>query len=369
MDVVSFCSELIKRKSVTPNDDGILDYVSEFLSSVGFETKILEFKSADGKNVVKNLFAKHGHSRDKVLGFLGHLDVVPAGDGWNAFAAEQKDGHLIGRGVADMKGGAAAFCCAVAEYVKQNFDGTISFFLTCDEEIGSFEGAQSLIKWAKENNELPTDCLIGEPSSDATIGDRIFAGHRGSMNVVVRSHGKQGHVAYPSKNSLTSLCRYIARMVDYNWRYENKKFPKTKVEPTLLYTNNYAQNVVPDESSANINIRYSADYESEELKKIFTQQAEGLNLELEFIVNGDAYYCESHLQDLLAESIKETVGIKPEFSAAGGTSDGRYMVKHCNVIEFGLRDATMHQKNERVKISDLYTLEKIYAAFLKRYFA
>ena len=369
MDVVSFCSELIKRKSVTPNDDGIADYVADFLSSIGFETRILEFKSADGKNVVKNLFAKYGHSRDKVLGFLGHLDVVPAGDGWNAFAAEQKDGCLIGRGVADMKGGAAAFCCAVAEYVKQDFNGTISFFLTCDEEIGSFEGTQSLIKWAKENNELPNDCLIGEPSSDMILGDRVYAGHRGSMNVMVRSHGKQGHVAYSSQNSLTGLCRYIARMADYNWRYENKKFPKTKIEPTLLYTNNYAVNVVPDESSANINIRYGADYTATELQEIFKREAAEFNLDLEFKVSGDACYCESDLQNILADSIREVMGVQPKFSAEGGISDGRYMIEHCNIIEFGLQDATIHQKNEHVKISDLYALEKIYAAFLKRYFA
>lgn len=367
-DVVSFCSDLIKFQSISPNDAGILDYLSNFLRNIGFEVKILTFSSSNGSNTVSNLFAKYGKSNRRILGFLGHVDVVPAGTGWNAFSAIQRDGLLIGRGVADMKGGVAAFCCAVEEYVKNSFDGTIEIFLTCDEEIGSFEGTRSLLQWAQEQNLMPHDCLIGEPSSDKVVGDRIYLGHRGSMNVSVKSHGKQGHVAYDSVNSLTHLCKYITRIANYNWRYIDKRFPKTKVEPTLLFTNNYAVNIVPDESSANINIRYGADYTANELKQIFIDAIEDSDIELEFRISGDAYYCESNLQHTLSDAITSTVGIVPELSAAGGISDGRYMIDHCNIVEFGLPDSTIHQKNEHVKIADLYNLEKIYAEFLQRYF-
>ncbi len=373
MDVVSLCSDLIKCKSVTPNDDGAIDVVAGYLSSLGFHTEILIFKSADGKNEIKNLFAKYGVSKNKILGFLGHSDVVPAGDDWEVdpFAAIQKGGYLIGRGIADMKGGIAAFCCAVSEFIKQKFTGSIIVLITGDEEVGSYEGTQSLIKWCAENGHIPHHCLIGEPSSHINIGDRVYVGHRGSMNVTVKSSGKQGHIAYPDNyvNSLGNICRYITVMMNYKWRYDDRRFPRTNLEPTLLFTNNYATNVAPDFSSANLNIRYGADYKSEDLKKILLDDAKDYNVSLDFVVNGDSYYCDNeNLKETLSSAIKNITGIDTEFSCGGGISDGRYMIRYCNIIEFGLQDSTMHQKNEKVKINDLLVLEKIYLSFIKRYF-
>ncbi|MDR1235760.1 MAG: succinyl-diaminopimelate desuccinylase [Holosporaceae bacterium] len=374
MDVIDFCSDLIRCRSVTPDDDGAIDYIANFLSLIGFETKILTFKSEDNSNVIKNLFAKYGNSDRKILGFIGHSDVVPAGENWetNPFAAVQKNGFLIGRGVADMKGGIASFCCAVAEFIRQPFSGSIEFFITGDEEVGSREGIRSLIEWADDAKLIPHDCLIGEPSSDVRLGDRIYSGHRGSLNVFVKSRGKQGHSAYPAnyKNSLANLCRYIVKISDYPWKHENKKFPKTNLEVTMLFSDNCATNIVPELSSANLNIRFGDDYTSETLKTIIEQEAKEFNeLTFDFYPSGEAYYCDNErLKNILAASVKEVVNIDPSFSAAGGTSDGRFMIHHCNVIEFGVQDATIHQKDEKVKVSDLQNLKKIYLSFLKKYF-
>jgi succinyl-diaminopimelate desuccinylase len=432
MDVLSFCSELIKCKSVTPADDGALYRIEKYLVSLGFETKVMSFESIDGKNVVKNLFAQWSScksedkiSKNKVLGFLGHSDVVPAGDDWedDPFCAIQKDGYLIGRGVADMKGGIAAFCCAVEKFLRQaaeTFDGSIRPFskpnnsdeflgahgahdrsvlevredsstgatqklpegrrfqkrsivilITGDDEVGSYEGARSLIKWCKENGHIPNDCLIGEPSSRENIGDHVYIGHRGSMNVQVKSVGKQGHIAYPNNyvNSLGNVCRYIASVMDYKWKHEDKRFPKTNLEPTMLFTNNYAENVAPDTTLAHLNIRFGLDYSADELKQILLKEAKIHNVSLEFSLSGNSYCCDDEkLKTLLTSSIKEITGIEPEFSAGGGISDGRHMIEHCNIIEFGLQDVNIHQKNEKIKIDDLIMLEKIYLSFLKKYF-
>jgi succinyl-diaminopimelate desuccinylase len=341
---------------------------------------MLTFVSADKSNAVVNLFAnfegqlsENGH----LLGFLGHSDVVPAGDGWDVdpFAAVQQDGYLIGRGIADMKGGIAAFCSAAASFVHRrgkDFPGSIKILITGDEEVGSPEGAVSLINWCRENGQLPQDCIIGEPSSEVVLGDRIYVGHRGSINIKAKSIGKQGHVAYRDNyiNSLAIVSQFVVKVLNYEWKYEDARFPKTNAEPTLLFTNNYATNVVPDLSSVNINVRFGADYTPEELKDIFRAIAAEFNMELEFEFNGNAYYChDQRLSSLLASSIEEVAGISPRFSAAGGTSDGRYMAPHCNIIEFGLQDATIHQKNEKIKMEDLLNLEKIYETFMDKYFA
>jgi succinyl-diaminopimelate desuccinylase len=373
-DVISLCSDLIKCKSVTPNDDGALDVIANYLMTIGFETNIMTFKSADGTNSIRNLFAKYGTSKNKVLGFLGHSDVVPAGDGWEVdpFGAIQKDGYLVGRGVADMKGGIAAFCSAAATFVREkSFDGTIEILVTGDEEIGSYEGAQSLIKWCDENGFMPRDCLIGEPTSRKKIGDTVYLGHRGSFGVEAKAIGKQGHVAYPENyiNSLANLCRYIARLKDYEWKHSDKRFPKTNLEPTMLFTNNYAMNVVPDASSAIMNIRYGAEYSVSNLKEIVLDSADRYGIQVKFTEYGSPYYCDDEkLKALLSAAIAEITGENPEFSAAGGTSDGRYMHAHCNVIEFGPQDDSIHQKNEKIAIDDLIILEKIYLSFIRRYF-
>ena len=372
MDVVKFCSGLVGCKSVTPTDDGAIDYIAVFLRNLGFETQILEF--SDKGRTVRNLFAKFEKGEGANLGFLGHSDVVPAGDGWDfdPFEPVQCDGFLIGRGVADMKGGISAFCCAVSKFIREeSFNGSIRIFITGDEEVGSYQGIQSVLNWAESRREIPDDCLVGEPSSDKEVGDRVFIGHRGSINVRAKAVGRQLHVAYSQNdaNSLVQICRYVATMKDYEWKYEDKRFPKTNLEPTLLFTGNYAENIIPGESSANINIRFSSDYDSEQLQQILSEKAVPLGIDLSFRVNGEAYCCDDErLKDLMSAAIRNITGLIPRFSTEGGTSDGRYMVKYCNVIEFGIQDETMHQSNEKVKIADLKKLEDIYFEFLRLYF-
>lgn len=375
VDCVKFCSDLIRFKTITPNDDGIAEYICDFLKNCGFRTKILEFQSENGP--VKNIFARFGNSDEKILGFLGHADVVPPGDGWDGdpFQPIEKNGKLYGRGVCDMKSGLAAFCCAVRKFIQKSagssFNGSIEIFITGDEEIGTRSGTQSLLQWVSEHEKMPHDCLIGEPSSRKKLGDRAYPGHRGSLNVKATAHGVQGHVASTigDENSLTKLCAYIMRMKNYPWGAGNGKFPHTNLEPTLLYTNNYAVNVVPDLSYANMNVRFGDDYSFEQLFDIF-QRNNNDNLELEFNCSGEAYYCDSKiLQKILADSIEDVVGITPEFSGAGGISDGRFMITHCNIIEFGIVDTTMHQKNENIAVDDLRNLEAIYLKFLSKYFS
>ena len=372
MNVIKFCSDLVRCKSVTPIDDGAIDYISNFLKKLGFETKILEF--SEKERTVRNLFAKFEREEGANLGFLGHSDVVPAGDGWDSDPFEPiiQEGFLIGRGVADMKSGISAFCCAVSKFIKEkSFNGSIRVFITGDEEVGSYQGIQSVLDWAKAKGEIPDDCLVGEPSSNKEVGDRVFLGHRGSINVQAKSVGEQLHVAFSrnNTNSLAQICGYITAMKNYEWKYEDKRFPKTNLEPTLLFTGNYAQNVIPGESSANLNIRFGADYDSDQIKSILSEKAKQFGIGLNFIVNGESYFCDNErLKNLMASAIKNAIGLTPRFSAEAGTSDGRFMIKCCNVIEFGVPVEMMHRSNEKVKIDDLRKLEDIYFEFLKLYF-
>lgn len=390
-NVIQLCTDLVKCKSITPLDAGVFDILVDFLTNIGFKTQILEFSSPSG-NKVKNLFGiysfgdlKKAFEQNNVLAFLGHIDVVPPGEGWSCdpFGGVISGDQMIARGIADMKGGVAAFCCAISDYLSDfnnencnnlnqpNFNAAIEVLLTADEEVGTYEGAQALLNWCDENGYVPTDCFIAEPSSDKLLGDRVFMGHRGSLNVIATSNGKQGHVAYPMNynNSLLHICRYVSEMSNYNFTHNDKRFPKTNIEPTMLHTGNYATNVVPEVSSCNINIRFGADYTSDSLKDIFLEHAAKYNIATEFIGAGEAYYCDcDKLKNILSEAILETVGVAASFSASGGTSDGRFMIKYCNLIEFGLQDASIHQKNEHANLKDIENLTQIYHSFLTKYF-
>jgi succinyl-diaminopimelate desuccinylase len=193
------------------------------------------------------------------------------------------------------------------------------------------------------------------------------------MNVTVKSRGRQGHSAYPAnyRNSLSNLCRYITKISDFRWEHKNRGFPETNAEVTMLFTDNCAVNVVPEFSSANLNIRFGDNYTGETLKEILLREAEGFEgLSFDFCPSGEAYRCDNEeLKALMAASVREIVGTDPVFSTGGGTSDGRHMIRHCNVIEFGLPDTAIHQKNESIRIADLENLEKIYLLFLEKYFA
>ena len=119
-DCVLLTQDLVKCKSITPNDDGALQVVEDHLRTLGFNCTRLPFKEK-GYEDVDNLFAIIGNSGQH-LSFAGHTDVVPPGNeiSWNypPFAAAIKDGKLYGRGSEDMKGNIACFISATNSFLK-----------------------------------------------------------------------------------------------------------------------------------------------------------------------------------------------------------------------------------------------------------
>ena len=113
-DSVGILQSLIRCPSVTPDDAGTLDYLSELMRPAGFSAIRLSF-SAPGTPDVDNLVLRIGSGRPHLC-FAGHVDVVPPGrsEDWThpPFAAEIAENHIYGRGAQDMKGSVAAFAAA-----------------------------------------------------------------------------------------------------------------------------------------------------------------------------------------------------------------------------------------------------------------
>lgn len=214
---VRLAQDLIRCRSVTPDDGGALPLLADRLKAAGFAVDLVTM-SEPGTSAILNLYARIGGGAPCLL-FNGHTDVVPPGDParwrFDPFAGEIEAGLLVGRGACDMKGGVAAFvAAALAHGVPRQ--GSIALLITGDEEGPAVNGTAKMLDWAHGRGERFDACLVGEPTNVALMGDTVKNGRRGSLTGEVTVHGRQGHVAYPARadNPLPHLLRLMGALVD-----------------------------------------------------------------------------------------------------------------------------------------------------------
>ena len=362
---LELAKSLISKASVTPDDCGCQAIMIDRLKKIGFEIHPLKFGDVD------NFWAVHGN-RGPLFAFAGHTDVVPAGDenAWNTkpFEPTIKDGFLYGRGAADMKGGLASMVTATEDFIKDNpnHNGRIAFLITSDEEGVAVNGTVKVMKYLTENNQKIDYCLLGEPSSTSITGDVIKNGRRGSLNGVMKVHGKQGHVAYPhlAKNPIHHVSPALNDLCKQEWDNGNDYFPATSFQISNMHSGDGVTNVIPGDATVMFNFRYSTETTKEELQKKVHEILDSHNLEysIEWSHSGYPFLTpQGELVSACIEAIKKTKGIEPELSTSGGTSDGRVIAQEgTQVVELGPVNATIHQVNEFVLVQDLDDLSEIY---------
>ena len=368
VDPVELACRLIACPSVTPRSAGVFDVLEQALLPLGFEVhRFLSGEAPDGP--VENLFATRGAGAPH-FGFAGHLDVVPPGEGWSGdpFRPEMRGGLLYGRGAVDMKGGVAAFVAACAETAGHG--GTVSLLITGDEEGPAVHGTRAIMAWMAERGIRPDMILIGEPTSEARLGDVVKIGRRGSVNMWINIAGEQGHVAYPHRadNPVPRLARLIGALDALHLDDGTDAFQPSNLEVTALGTSSSATNLIPGAATAQLNIRFNTLHRGEELieqvRALAAEHAPGATVEGK--VSGEAFLTPpGRLYELVTAAIRAETGIEPELSTAGGTSDGRFLIALCPVVDFGLPNATMHKLDEAAAVEDIRTLARIYARVLR----
>ena len=377
---LELAKELIKFPTVTPVDAGVMRFLEKTLKSLGFKTKILEFKEKNSKPV-KNLYARLG-TKGLNFCYAGHLDVVPPGNlkDWtvNPFKPIVKKGHLIGRGANDMKSSIAAFVAAVSNFTKNNnFNGSISLLITGDEEGVAINGTKKVVEYLKRKKEKINFCLVGEPTNPNKLGEMIKIGRRGSMTGRLKIIGTQGHVAYPHRanNPSNTLVKILSTLKAIKFDKGTKDFQPTNLEITKINIENSADNVIPGEANATFNIRFNNKHSSSSIKtklnKIFnkiTKQTKS-KFNIEYSVSGEAFLTKPNSTTFMIQDvINKITKVKPQLSTTGGTSDARFIRKITPCLEFGLVGKTMHKVDEAVSVSDLKKLTLIYSQILKNYF-
>ena len=369
IDVVALTRALIDAESVTPARGQVFDVLEAALLPLGFAVdRFLAGEAPDGP--VENLLATRGESGPH-LAFAGHVDVVPAGDGWtsDAFASELRDGLLYGRGAVDMKGAVAAFVAAAGAHAAG--DGRVTLIVTGDEEGPATYGTVALIERMRARGIAPDLCLVGEPTSAKMLGDTIKIGRRGSVNIWIDVPGRQGHVAYPhlADNPIPKLIAALAELDALMLDDGTDWFQPSNLEVTDLTVGNPATNVIPARASARVSIRFNDLHRGQELaarvQAIVERHAPGAIVTAR--VSGEAFLTEpGALSAMLSDAIRAETGLIPELSTTGGTSDARFLRALCPVVEFGLLNATMHQRDVAVAVEELQALTRIYADLLRR---
>ena len=378
---LQLAKELIKFPTVTPIDAGIMKFLEKKLKTLGFKTKILEFKEKNSKPV-KNLYARLGNKGPNFC-YAGHLDVVPAGNlkDWtvNPFKPSIKKGYLIGRGANDMKSSIAAFVSAVSNFVgnKRKFNGSISLLITGDEEGVAINGTKKVVDYLRKKKEKIDFCLVGEPTNPNKLGEMIKIGRRGSMTGRLSIIGVQGHVAYPQRanNPSTALVQILKELKEIKFDNGTKDFQPTNLEITKINIDNSADNVIPGLANAKFNIRFNNKHTSSSIKKKIDTIIKKISnrnkskYKIDYSVSGEAFLTKpNNTTFMIRDIIKEITKIKPQLSTTGGTSDARFIRKIAPCLEFGLVGKTMHKVDEAVSLSDLKKLTLIYSNILQNYF-
>jgi len=374
------CLELAKTlmsfPSITPQSSGCIEYIAGLLKEYGFKTEII--CSGPEEAQVTNLYACINEKKGPNLCFAGHIDVVPVGDEkkWTStpFKPEIRDGKLYGIGAVDMKGAIAAMIVAARKYLEHNNKAQISFLITSDEEGPAVYGTKVLLEAINPTLDF---CVLGEPTYKERFGDVVQVARRGSASFLLEIYGQQGHVAYDNFiNPHTYATKIAALFEDIKLDAGSGILPPSKLNITSFDTGNKATNVVPDKTSIRFNIRYNNLQSVESLTAklndlILRVIPDPKDFKLDLVEPSPEPYM-SDIEDeyvkLFVETVKEFTGQKTEFTAYGGASDGRFIRRMCQVVEFGLGSGSAHQVDEHLVISELENLSKLYGEFLVKFF-
>ena len=368
---LALCCELIRHPSVTPDDAGCQALMMDRLAALGFSCTALRFGEVD------NFWAERGND-GPILVFAGHTDVVPTGpvEQWHTppFEPTLVEGSLYGRGAADMKGSLAAMVVACEQFVDQHPDhpGRIGFLITSDEEGDAIDGTVKVMDYLQQQGKPIDWCLVGEPSSSASLGDVIKNGRRGSLGAVLTVNGIQGHIAYPqlADNPIHRALPALAALTAEVWDHGNEFFPPTSLQISNINGGTGVTNVIPGTLQVLFNFRFSTEVTDTVLRER-TQailDAHALDYDIKWSLSGQPFLTPSgELVEAAVSSIAAVTGLATELSTSGGTSDGRFIAPSgAQVVEVGPINASIHKLNENVLAADLPRLADIYRGILER---
>ncbi|WP_456449723.1 succinyl-diaminopimelate desuccinylase [Hydrogenimonas sp.] len=364
LDTIELFIKLLSFRSVTPDDDGALTFIRDYLD--GFEAEWVNRVN------VKNLFLHKRFGDGPHLCFAGHIDVVPPGDGWESdpFVPKAEEGYIYARGAQDMKSGVAAFVQACRE--AEHFDGTLSLLLTSDEEGEARHGTVEVLRWLEERDFLPDYAVVAEPTCEKVFGDAIKIGRRGSINGIIEKIGKQGHAAYPEKavNPIHKVAQVLPHIAGVDLDEGDEFFAPSKFVITDIRAGMEVTNVTPGKLKMMFNVRNNTKTTKEDIEAFVDRYFKDMNYMLTISQSAKPFMTDKHsrIVEAITEAIEEVTGVRTKYSTAGGTSDARFFGEFgVDVVEFGVRNDTIHAPNERTTAEEVRGLKRIFDEVIRSF--
>jgi len=364
MDVIELFKKLLSFKSITPLDAGAMEFIKNYLN----DFKVIESK----KEGVKNIFLYKKFGDGDHLCFGGHIDVVPPGDGWESapFTPVEKNGFIYARGAQDMKSGVAAFLYALKH--AKNFNGILSALITSDEEGDAIYGTKYMLEILKEKNMLPDYAIVAEPTCEKEFGDTIKIGRRGSINGVLKKIGRQGHAAYPEKsiNPIHKVAQVLHKIAGVNLDEGDEYFAPSKFVVTDIRAGMEVTNVTPGELKMMFNVRNNTHTDKKKIEDFIHKYFKDMNYTLELKQSAKPFITDPNTKvvKVLDNAIKKITSLTPKHSTAGGTSDARFFAEYgVKVVEFGVKNDTIHAPNERTSKDEVINLTKVFEEVIKEW--
>ena len=206
--VTDFLADLVSTKSLSGQEDAVIARIRQEMQTVGFDS-IRE----DGFGNLIGVIEGKGPT----IAYDAHIDVVDVGnpDDWKTppFQAVIRDGWLYGRGSSDQKAGMASIVYAGWILKRLGVDLPFRFVATAAVQEEDCDGLCWQYMVGKDGFR-PDAVVITEPTNN-----RVYRGHRGRMEVIVRVHGLSAHGAMPDqgKNAIymmADIVREIRELAD-----------------------------------------------------------------------------------------------------------------------------------------------------------
>ena len=236
-----------------------------------------------------------------------------------------------------------------------------------------------MLGWLSARGERLDACLVGEPTNPTALGQMIKIGRRGSLTAKLSVHGVQGHTAYPhlADNPVHRLVAMLHAVTTSPLDQGSAHFQPSTLQVSTVDVGNPASNVIPASARATLNIRFNDLHSGAGLERWLRERFDAAmgdgadaRYSLEVKVSGESFLTPpGALSGVIADAVVRRLGVRPELSTTGGTSDARFIKDHCPVAEFGLAGQTMHKVDEAVALADLAALTDIYEFALDGFFA
>lgn len=268
----------------------------------------------------------------------GHLDTVAAGDlkkwKYNPFSAKIYKGKIYGRGSNDMKGGVSAMIYSVISMLEAGIklNGDIILVFNSDEEGGNHTGIREVLNSGIKANA----CIVGEAMRKGDL--RI--GSRGVYRFRLITKGKTGHtgsVKEKGTNAVTKMAKILLALENMRLKYKKRKLcPPPKISPGTVISGGTAVNIIPDRCESLVDYRLSLGQTKKEVLgeirktiNFLKRKDKKINYQIQEMAYSPAYITDEkeEIVKIVAENIKENLGIKPIFIVSGPMTDGN-LVKH-----------------------------------------